>query len=132
MTYTLLAAIAVPVAVAVDLWVLRTQLVRSRAWWLAYAVIVVFQLLTNGWLTGRRIVQYDPGRIVGDSTPVLLGHGRIVYAPVEDLGFGFALVLLSCAVWVRLGRSRGAGDATPSPQPAGDASEGRPRGRRTR
>ncbi|KNX36962.1 lycopene cyclase domain-containing protein [Luteipulveratus halotolerans] len=112
MTYTMLAAVAVPLAVLIDLLVLRTRLVLSSTWWLSYAVVVGFQLLTNGWLTGRGIVRYDPGTIIGGAEPRLLGDGRIAYAPVEDLGFGFALVLLSCAVWTRLGRARRATDAT--------------------
>ena len=41
-------------AVALDRWVARTRLTSSRTWWTAYAIIVFFQLLTNGWLTGRR------------------------------------------------------------------------------
>ncbi len=49
-----------------------------------------FQLLTNGWLTGRDIVTYDPGTILGL---------RVVYAPVEDLLFGFTLVVQSM-IWV--------------------------------
>ena len=66
----------------------------------AYAIVVAFQLLTNGWLTGRLIVTYDPDAIIGSGTVPFLGDGRIAYAPVEDLGFGFALVLATCALWV--------------------------------
>jgi hypothetical protein len=68
---------------------------------------VLFQLLTNGWLTGRGIVRYDPDTIIGSGRVSLFGDGRIAYAPVEDLGFGFALVLTSCVVWVWLGRRAG-------------------------
>ena len=50
---------------------------------------------SNGVLTGRGIVRYDPDAIIGL---------RIVYAPVEDLLFGFALVLLTLSMWVWLGR----------------------------
>jgi len=57
--------------------------------------VIVFQLLSNGVLTGRRIVIYDPAAIIG---------WRIAYAPVEDLLFGFAMVLLTLSVWVWLGR----------------------------
>jgi lycopene cyclase domain-containing protein len=102
MTYTALAALAVPLAVVLDRWVLRTRLTSTRSWWLAYAIVVVFQLLTNGWLTGREIVQYDSSAIIGSGHVTALGDGRLLYAPVEDLGFGFALVLTTCAVWVRL------------------------------
>jgi len=110
MTYTLAAAIAVLVAVLADLGLLRTALVRSRRWWAAYGIVLVFQLLTNGWLTGRGIVRYDGGAILGSERVVLIGDGRLAYAPVEDLAFGFALVLLTCATWVWAGpRVRGPG-----------------------
>lgn len=106
MSYTALAALSVVAAVLVDLVLLRTRLTRTRGWWAAYGIIVFFQLLTNGWLTGRRIVQYDPATILGSGTVPFIGDGRLAYAPVEDLAFGFALVLLTCAVWVRLGARR--------------------------
>src|SRR5450631_2923060 len=102
-SYTTAAALAVLVAILADLFILRTALVRSRVWWTAYAIIVAFQLITNGWLTGRGIVRYSGNAILGSGRIVFLGDGRIVYAPVEDLAFGFALVLLSCAVWVWAG-----------------------------
>ena len=107
MTYTAIAVVAALVAVGVDRWAARTRLTASRAWWTAYGIIVVFQLLTNGWLTGRRIVRYDPDAIIGNDRVVLVGQGRLVFAPVEDLAFGFALVLTTCVAWVWLGRRDG-------------------------
>jgi len=111
MTYTTLAVISVVAGLAVDRWVLRTRLTSTATWWMTYAIIVFFQLLTNGWLTGREIVRYRADAIIGDSQPQLIGDGRLFYAPVEDLGFGFGLVLIACSVWVRLGRSRRVGEA---------------------
>jgi lycopene cyclase domain-containing protein len=102
-SYTVAATIAVLVAIGSDLLVLRTALVRSRTWWTAYGIVVLFQLLTNGWLTGRGIVKYSDDAILGSGRIVFLGDGRIAYAPVEDLAFGFALVLMSCAAWVWTG-----------------------------
>lgn len=95
MSYTVAACLGVVAALVVDLVVLRTKLVRRRVWWVAYAIVVFFQLITNGVLTGRGIVRYDPDAILGP---------RLVYAPVEDLLFGFAMVLLTLSVWVWLGR----------------------------
>lgn len=106
MTYTALVLVAVPVVVLVDLLVLRTRLVLTGTWWAAYAILCFFQLVSNGWLTGRGIVQYDPETIVGSSDVRLVGDGRLVYAPVEDLAFGFAMLLLTAAWWVWLGRRR--------------------------
>ncbi|MGE0819908.1 MAG: lycopene cyclase domain-containing protein [Candidatus Nanopelagicales bacterium] len=109
MSYTQLALLGIVAVVVLDLWVLRTRLLRRRAFWTAYAIVVFFQLVTNGVLTGFRIVRYDGEQIIGSSTPIdgpppFLGDGRIAYAPVEDLMFGFALVVLTMVIWVWLGR----------------------------
>jgi lycopene cyclase domain-containing protein len=94
-SYTLATALGVLGALLLDLLVLRTRLVTRPVFWATYPIIIAFQLLSNGILTGRGIVRYDPDAIVG---------WRLVYAPVEDLLFGFALVLCSLSVWVWLGR----------------------------
>jgi len=109
LTYTQLAVIGVVLAVVIDLWLLRTRLLTRTAFWVSYAIIVFFQLLTNGVLTGLRIVRYDGEVIIGSTTPAegpppILGDGRILYAPVEDLLFGFALILLTLSLWVWWGR----------------------------
>ena len=95
MTYTAAALLGVAGAAVVDVFVLRTRLLRRRVFWATYPIIVFFQLISNGILTGRGIVRYDPDAIVGL---------RLVYAPVEDLLFGFALVLLTLSVWTWWGR----------------------------
>ncbi|MDG4827116.1 lycopene cyclase domain-containing protein [Asanoa sp. WMMD1127] len=95
MTYTTAALVGVVCAVILDLFVLRTRLVTRTVFWATYPIIVFFQLLSNGILTGRDIVRYDPAAIVGL---------RLVYAPVEDLFFGFALVLGTLSLWVYWGR----------------------------
>jgi lycopene cyclase domain-containing protein len=94
-SYTTAALLGVVAAVVVDLFLLRTRLVFRRLFWATYPIIVFFQLLSNGILTGREIVRYDPTAIVGV---------RLVYAPVEDLLFGFALVLVTLSLWVFWGR----------------------------
>jgi lycopene cyclase domain-containing protein len=118
-SYTALAAVAVAGSVALDVLILRTRLVTRRAFWVSYAIVLVFQLVTNGWLTGRRIVTYDGAAVLGGSSPQVLGDWRILWAPVEDLAFGFALVLQTLAWWVFWGRrlsrpsgpdQRGSGD----------------------
>ena len=73
MTYTAAACLGVFGALVVDLVVLRTRLVTGVTFWLTYPIVVVFQLLSNGVLTGRGVVRYDPAAIVGL---------RIAYAPV--------------------------------------------------
>ena len=82
-------------ALVVDLFVLRTRLLAGGVFWATYPIIVGFQLLSNGILTGRGIVRYDPAAIIGL---------RIVYAPVEDLPSGSRWCCSSLSVWVRLNR----------------------------
>jgi lycopene cyclase domain-containing protein len=112
-SYTVLAVVAVAAAVALDAGVLRTRLLGSRVFWTAYAIVLAFQLLTNGWLTGRGIVTYDSGAILGP---------RVAYAPVEDLLFGFSLVLQTLAWWVWWGRR-----LTPRAVVPGERAPGRAR-----
>lgn len=93
MTYTALAVAGVAVAVVIDL-LLRTSLVRRKAFWTAYGIVLFFQLVVNGVLTGIPVVRYDADAIIG---------WRIAFAPVEDVLFGFAMVLVTLSAWVRLG-----------------------------
>lgn len=104
MSYTVAALLAVAGVLLVDVAVLRTRLVGRGAFWSAYAIILFFQLLLNGVLAGRRVVRYAADAVVGGAQPVAFGDGRVAYAPVEDLAFGFALVLLTLALWVWWGR----------------------------
>lgn len=95
MTYTALVVIAIAFTIINDLFLLKTRLLTRKVFWTSYAIIIFFQLLTNGWLTYNEIVTYSDDAIVGV---------RIAYAPIEDLGFGFALVTNVMALWVYLGR----------------------------
>ena len=96
MTYTQIALCAVVIAITVDLFVIKTALLKRKVFWTSYAIIVGFQLLTNWWLTSRNIVMYSPDAIIGV---------RIASAPIEDLLFGFALVLGVLINWMRLDAS---------------------------
>ncbi|HVW80913.1 MAG TPA: lycopene cyclase domain-containing protein [Mycobacteriales bacterium] len=104
MTYTDAALLGVAFAVLLDLALLRTNLLRSKGFWASYAIIVGFQLLVNGVLTGDRLVVYSGHAILGDATPHLIGHWRLADAPAEDLLFGFSLVVQTLAWWTWWGR----------------------------
>ena len=95
MSYTGAVVVGLAGAVALDTVVLRTMLLRRKAFWTAYAICLSFQLVVNGVLTGRHLVTYTPATILG---------WRLAYAPVEDIAFGFSLVLQTLAWWVWWGR----------------------------
>ena len=95
MSYTQIALGAILIAAFLDIEVLKTNLLKRKVFWTSYAIILPFQLLTNWWLTSRNIVMYSSDTILGI---------RIAAAPLEDLFFGFALVLSVMSNWVFLGR----------------------------
>ena len=110
MNYTVQAVCAVVLAVLVDVAVLRTSMVGRRAFWASYAIVLFFQLIVNGVLTGVPVVRYRSGSILG---------WRLAFAPVEDLLFGFAMVLLTLSGWVWFGRRQPRPDRA-RPPAAGD------------
>ena len=95
MIYSDIAIVGVIFAVFFDLYGVKTALLSKSVFWTSYAIIVPFQLITNWWLTSRGLVTYNPDAIIGT---------RIAGAPIEDLLFGFALVLSTMSLWVYWGR----------------------------
>lgn len=120
MSYTALAVAAVAAVLVLDLAVLRTRLTLRRAFWVSYGIVLFFQFLFNGVLTGFNIVRYADSAIWGP---------RVFWAPIEDIMFGFAMITLSLCSWVALGRRRPAG-AVPSRPQIGRRPPGADRSRR--
>ena len=95
MNYTEIAATAFLISILLDLYIIKSRLLTKAVFWTSYAIILFFQLITNWWLTSREIVMYTPDAIIGL---------RIASAPVEDLFFGFALVLSVMNLWIYWGK----------------------------
>lgn len=91
MTYTEITSLALIIVVLVDIFGFKTSMLASRAFWGSYAIVLPFQLLTNWWLTSNEIVLYSPDAIIGL---------RIAGAPIEDLLFGFAMMVGYLSFWV--------------------------------
>jgi len=90
MIYSDIALDAILFAVIADLFLLRTQIITRGIFWLTYGLILPFQLLTNWWLTSKNVVMYSSSQIIGR---------RFAGAPIEDLLFGFSLILMTLALW---------------------------------
>jgi lycopene cyclase domain-containing protein len=104
-SYTTAAVIGVVAAGVLDVAVLRTKLLVRKVFWASYLIIFGFQLLVNGILTGHHLVVYSPEEILGT---------RFVHAPVEDLMFGFSLVLQTLSWWMWWGRRTAARTSVPA------------------
>ena len=90
MIYSDIALNAVFLAVVLDLFLLKSQMMTRGIFWLTYFLILPFQLLTNWWLTSNEIVMYSLSDITGQ---------RLAGAPIEDLLFGFSMILLTISAW---------------------------------
>jgi lycopene cyclase domain-containing protein len=105
--YTILTIIAVVLVVVAELTFIRSGIFRNAAYWIAFGICAAFQIPVDGWLTklSSPIVIYN-SEVFSDI--------RIFWdSPIEDWGFGFALMTLALAIWVRLGRDEdAAADAT--------------------
>lgn len=103
--YTAATLLAITVAVVVDLRVLRTRLLAQSTFWMSLGIMFFFQVFVDGWLTklSSPIVIYAAEHASGI---------RVFFdSPIEDFGFGFALILGVCSVWDTLAaRSQPRGD----------------------
>lgn len=96
--YTVATVVAVVVVVAIELLWARTGIFATAQYWLTMAIIFFFQVLVDGWLTKLvdPIVLYAPAHFAGVRFPFDI--------PIEDYGFGFALVTSVIIAWQVAGR----------------------------
>lgn len=96
-TYTLEAVLAVAITVVIDLFVTRMRVITTKDFWIAWAIVALFQIPVDGWLTklSAPIVIYNPDDFLGIRFPWSI--------PIEDFAYGFALALLTVTIWRRTG-----------------------------
>ena len=96
--YTVGTLLAMLVVVLAELLWARTGIFRKAQYWLALGIMFAFQVVVDGWLTklSDPIVSYHPEPFSRIRFPWDI--------PIEDFGFGWAMVTLTILVWLRLGR----------------------------
>jgi lycopene cyclase domain-containing protein len=97
--YTWLTVVAIAAVVLVEILWARTGIFRSVRYWVSIAIVVAFQIAVDGWLTklSAPIVEYNPDKFSCLRFPWDI--------PIEDFGFGFAMVSLTIIIWARAGRT---------------------------
>lgn len=97
--YPALSIAAVAAVLVLELAVLRTGLLRRRAYWIAMGIVYVFMVLVDGWLTklSAPIVMYRPADVSG-------------WRPVwdilaEEYLYAWAMLTLVLLCWERAGRT---------------------------
>lgn len=97
--YPLMTVVAVVAVLVLELAWFRTGVFKTAQYWIAIAITWLFQSVVDGWLTklSAPIVIYNPAQQSGLRFPWDI--------PIEDFGFGWAMVTLTILVWTRLGRT---------------------------
>lgn len=98
--YTLLTGVGIVVVVLIEVFVARSGIFGKPAYWIAMAICLGFQILVDGWLTklSNPIVMYNPEHMLGIRFPWDI--------PIEDFGFGFAMLTMTLIVWQTLKNRR--------------------------
>ena len=93
--YTLLTGVAIVGVVLLELCWFRTGIFGSLQYWVSMIIVFAFQIPVDGWLTklSDPIVIYNPEQMLGLRAPWDI--------PIEDFGFGFAMVTLAILLWRR-------------------------------
>ncbi|WP_375426360.1 lycopene cyclase domain-containing protein [uncultured Friedmanniella sp.] len=93
--YTLLTVVAVVAVVVLEIAWARTGIFRTAQYWITMVIVFAFQVPVDGWLTklSDPIVIYNERQTSGLRLPWDI--------PVEDFGFGFAMVTLAILLWRR-------------------------------
>ena len=91
--YTVMTVLGMIVVVGLELLVIRSGIFRRAKYWAALAICLGFQCLVDGWLTklSDPIVIYNPDMFLGIRFPFDI--------PIEDFGFGFAMITAVLMLW---------------------------------
>ncbi|WP_436326043.1 lycopene cyclase domain-containing protein [Brevibacterium sp. FAM 27836] len=91
--YTVMTVIGMLVVVGLELFVFRSGIFRRAKYWAALIICLGFQCLVDGWLTklSDPIVVYNPDMFLGIRFPFDI--------PIEDFGFGFAMITAVLMLW---------------------------------
>ena len=97
--YTVATLLTILAVILVEILWLRTGVFRTAKYWVSLLIMFSFQILVDGWLTklSDPIVIYAPEPMLGVRFPWDI--------PVEDFGFGFAMLTLTILIWKRLNRN---------------------------
>ena len=93
--YTVITGFAVLVVIAAELLYFKSGIFKTAQYWWTMVIVFAFQIPVDGWLTklSAPIVIYSPDQFLGVRAPWDI--------PIEDFGFGFAMVTLAILLWRR-------------------------------
>lgn len=95
--YTILAFGCAAAVTLLD-HLMGTKMTHRRSFWITQAIMFFFEIPTNGYLTWRPIVLYNPEMFL---------NIRLGTIPVEDFFYGYGLITLTLIFWEFFGVKAG-------------------------
>jgi lycopene cyclase domain-containing protein len=89
MSYTFLAFSTAIFSLLLD-YILKTNLLKRKLFWLTHAFVALMNMAVNGYLTSRPIVLYADEFFMGF---------RLGSIPIEDFFYGFGLITLNIVLF---------------------------------
>ncbi len=87
--YSVLVVLAIPLVVLLDR-LLSTRIFRRPSYWICLPLLLLGQLMVDGYLTWRPVFEYPERFICGI---------RIIRMPIEDLLFGAEFITTVLCFW---------------------------------
>ena len=117
--YTVMTVAGIVLVIVLEGVVFRSGIFRRAQYWIALAICLAFQCLVDGWLTklSAPIVVYNPDMFSGIRFPFDI--------PIEDFGFGFAMITAVLMLW-QWHLNRRAGTDSPAEADIGSGTEADP------
>lgn len=102
--YTLLTVLGMLLVILAEVFVVKSGIFRRPPYWIALAICLGFQIPVDGYLTklSNPIVRYNPDTMTGIRFPWDI--------PIEDFGFGWAMLTVTIMTWQALKNRRAARD----------------------
>lgn len=101
--YPVLAVLAAGAVTALELFVFRSGLLRTRAFWVSMLIVFAFMVAVDGWLTklSAPVVLYNDTQTSGVRP--------IWDILIEEYAYAYALLTMVVLLWDRAGRRGEAG-----------------------
>ena len=90
--YTGLTLVSLGIAGLLEI-ALKVEVLSRKNSYPFFGIVIFLILIFNGYLTARPVVLYDPAYQL---------DFRIITIPIEDFGYGFALILLNIIIFEKL------------------------------
>lgn len=94
--YTLSVLIGLILTLFIDYYVLKTRLIKNKKWWLYVGVLFLLHTIVDNYLNGR---WWMDSYIVGPYKEGTYSGINIIETPLENYGFGFAMMLLVISIF---------------------------------